>query len=75
MQSSAVKIDGKKSFNMFYETFIYLIDVKRSLAIKTPSYAGSKSDQLLLAQIFIDIIGARLDPEVENLMFFFFVFN
>ncbi|UJR24993.1 hypothetical protein I4U23_006354 [Adineta vaga] len=47
MTSSANKID----------------EVRRSLTTKTPSYTGIKSDQLLLAQLFIDVIGARLDPE------------
>ncbi|CAF1326895.1 unnamed protein product [Adineta steineri] len=34
-----------------------------SKAMKTSSYTGSKSDQLLIAQTFMDVIGARLDPE------------
>ncbi|CAF0874114.1 unnamed protein product [Rotaria sordida] len=38
-------------------------DVKRSLTVKTPSYVGAKSDQLLMAQAFIDVIGARLSPD------------
>ncbi|CAF3850522.1 unnamed protein product [Rotaria sp. Silwood1] len=38
-------------------------DAKRSLSIKTPSYAGAKSDQLLIAQAFIDVIDARLNPD------------
>ncbi|CAF1032650.1 unnamed protein product [Adineta ricciae] len=38
-------------------------EVRRSLTIKTTSYTGTKSDQFLLAQLFIDVIGARLDPE------------
>ena len=41
-------------------------DVKRSLLIKTPSHVGIKSDQFFLAQAFLDVIGARLDPEVNT---------
>jgi hypothetical protein len=48
---------------------IYFLEVKRSLTVKTPSYAGAKSDQLLMAQIFLDVIGARLNPEVKNFDF------
>lgn len=53
----------------------YCIDVKRSLTIKTASYSGAKSDQLLLAQAFIDVIGARLNTEVENLFTLILIFN
>jgi len=65
MTSAASKIDGNIMESILYKTLIYFIEVKRSLTVKTPSYAGAKSDQLLIAQIFIDVIGARLNPEVE----------
>ncbi|CAF3476774.1 unnamed protein product [Rotaria socialis] len=38
-------------------------DAKRPLTMKTSSYTGVKSDQLLIAQAFIDVIGARLNPD------------
>jgi len=49
--------------------------------VKTSSYVGTKSDQFLLAQIFLDVVGARLNPEVRRfrwistslLLFFFFI--
>ncbi len=41
--------------------------------MKTSSYVGAKSDQLLMAQTFIDVIGARLNPEVQKFRSFFFV--
>lgn len=44
---------------------MFFLEIKRPLTVKTPSYVGAKSDQLLLAQTFIDIIGARLNPEVK----------
>ncbi len=71
MTSAASKIDGNIIESILYKTLIYFIEVKRSLTVKTPSYAGAKSDQLLIAQIFIDVIGARLNPEVENFRFYF----
>ena len=40
-------------------------DVKRPLTVKTASYVGAKSDQLLMAQTFLDVVCARLNPEVK----------
>jgi hypothetical protein len=42
-----------------------ILDVKRPLTVKTASYVGAKSDQLLMAQTFLDVVGARLNPEVK----------
>ena len=44
------------------------LDLRRSLVVKTPSYTGAKSDQLFMAQILIDVIGARLAPEVRRFL-------
>jgi hypothetical protein len=65
MASGGSKIDGNKIESILFKILIYFPDVKRSLTIKTPSYAGTKADQLLIAQTFIDVIGARLNPEVK----------
>jgi len=47
------------------QTCIYFIEVKRPVTVKTSAYVGAKSDQFLLAQTFLDIIGSRLNPEVK----------
>jgi len=49
----------------FIQTFIYFIEAKRPVTVKTSAYVGAKSDQFLLAQTFLDVIGSRLNPEVE----------
>jgi hypothetical protein len=66
MASGASKIEGNKIELILLDILIYLLEIKRPLTVRTSSYAGTKSDQLLLAQTFIDVIGARLNPEVNE---------
>ena len=65
MASAGSKIDGESTDLVCLDTRSYFSEAKRPLTVKTPSYVGTKSDQLLIAQAFIDIIGARLSPEVK----------
>jgi hypothetical protein len=68
MASNGTKIDGRRvspSENIVRRCS--RLDLKSSLFGKTSSYVGAKSDQLLLAQTFIDVIGARLSAEVHTM--------
>ena len=71
MGSTGSKTDGNIIEYIQLKIFIYFIEVKRPLTVKTASYVGVKSDQLLIAQTFIDVIGARLSLEVKHLEYSF----